>query len=83
MPVSGIPVVDSTVQHVTAKDIRDTDIAQHVEQFTKCLNNSLDEMNFLLEDQQCPPDVYINYDDNKDHRNENNTDHPEADDIND
>ena len=33
MPVSGIPVVNSSVQHVTAEDIRDPDIKARVDDF--------------------------------------------------
>lgn len=77
MPI-GIPVANSTVQHVTAEDIRDHDITQQVEQFNKALSDRLDETNFLLEDQQCPPDVYLDYDDS-DNSIADNTDCPDGD----
>lgn len=63
IPVSGTPIATTTVQHVTAEDMRNIDIAQRVEQFNQCLSQRLDETNFVIEDQQRPPDVYIEYDD--------------------
>jgi hypothetical protein len=52
-----------TVQHVTAEDMQNMDIAQRVEQFNQCLSQHLDETNFVIEDQQRPPVIYIEYDD--------------------
>ncbi len=51
MPVSGIPIANSTIQHVTTKDMRDVDISQRIQHFMQRLNERLDVTNFTLEDQ--------------------------------
>ena len=62
MPVSGIPVVNSTVQHVTAEDMRDPDINARIEDFNTKLAEHLDDTNFVLGgediDHWYPHDVY-------------------------
>ena len=62
MPVSGIPVVNSTVQHVTAEDMRDPDINARIEDFNTKLAERLDDTNFVLGgediDHWYPHDVY-------------------------
>ncbi len=45
MPIYGNPVVNTTVQHITAKDLRNPDIKLQVDKFTSklrdCLNNNI------------------------------------------
>jgi hypothetical protein len=48
MPVSGIPVVNSSVQHVMAEDLRNTQIMEQVNDFNTRLNTHLDNTNFEL-----------------------------------
>lgn len=48
MPVSGTPVVNSTVQHVTAEDIRDPNIKVRIDDFNTKLADRLDDTNFVL-----------------------------------
>jgi hypothetical protein len=48
IPVSGIPIYDITVQHVTRDDLLDDDIRAQVDVFNKQLEIRLDEKNFLL-----------------------------------
>ena len=63
IPISGVPVADTTVQHVTAEDLRKPDIAERVEQFNRTLTERLDDTNFQL--QTDPNDFYLEdvYDD--------------------
>ncbi len=62
MPVSGVPVVNSSVQHVTAEDLRDPQIKERVEDFNHRLDVRLDDTNFVLAngdiDEYYPEDVY-------------------------
>jgi len=85
IPVSGTPIATTTVQHVTAEDMRDTDIAERVQQFNEWLTRRLDETNFIIEDHQRPPDIYLEYDDDVAPVEPVNPDdaRPEADDIDD
>jgi hypothetical protein len=48
MPVSGVPVVHTMVQHVTAKDLRNPDLQSRVDNFNMRLDQRLDDMNFVL-----------------------------------
>ena len=91
MPVSGVPVVNSSVQHVTAEDLRNPQVIERVEDFNSRLNTRLDDTNFVLPggdiDEYYPDDIYevpIQQDaENGDHVNgDGNADErPEADDI--
>ena len=82
MPVSSIPIANLTVQHVTTKDMRDTDITQQIQQFTQCLKEQLNETNFLIEDQHYPLDLYIDYDADVDLK-PLESDRPEAEEVDD
>lgn len=48
MPVSGIPVVNTTVQHVTLEDLRNPEIKARVEEFNTKLDERLNDTNFVL-----------------------------------
>jgi hypothetical protein len=48
MPVSGVPIVNTTVQHVTAEDLRNPDIQSRVDDFTTRLDKRLNDSNFVL-----------------------------------
>ena len=48
MLVSGVPVVNMTVQQVMAEDLHNADIQVQVEDFNKRLNRWLDDTNFVL-----------------------------------
>ncbi len=48
MPVSGTPVVNTTVQHVTAEDLQNADIQAQVDDFNTRLQRRLDDTNFVL-----------------------------------
>ncbi len=63
IPVSGRPIAETTVQHVTAEDMRNPDIAKQVEDFDKALTIRMDDTNFQL--QVDPNDFYLEdvYDD--------------------
>ena len=65
MPVSGTPIAETTVQHVTAEDLRDRDIANRIEEFDETLRTRLDDTNFKL---QGDSDFYMEdfYDDSDD-----------------
>ena len=62
MPVSGVPVVNSSVQHVTADERRNPEITHRIEDFNTRLNTRLDDTNFALPggdiDDFYPNDVY-------------------------
>ena len=63
MPVSGVPVVNSSVQHVTADERRNPEIMHRIEDFNTRLNARLDEdTNFARPggdiDDFYPNDVY-------------------------
>jgi hypothetical protein len=83
IPVSGIPIATTTVQHVTAEDMRDMDLVQRVDRFNNQLAQRLDETNFIIENPEYPPDVYIDYDETADITVEGHGDdeRPEADEI--
>ena len=49
MPVSGVPLARTTVQHVTRDDMLDPDIAGQIEQFNEKLNARLDDTNHAIE----------------------------------
>ena len=46
IPESGIPITDTTVQHVTRDDLHDPAISALVERFNSTLTNRLDDTNF-------------------------------------
>ena len=48
MPVSGIPIADTTVQHVTAEDLRDPEVKQQVDEFNRRLTERLDDTNHQI-----------------------------------
>ena len=48
MPVSGIPISSTTVQHVTRDDMLDTNTMAKIEQFDQKLRERLDDTNFVL-----------------------------------
>ena len=49
MPVSGTPIADTTVQHVTADDLISADAKRQVEEFDQHLRERLDDDKFFLE----------------------------------
>jgi hypothetical protein len=49
MPVSGIPIINTTVQHITGKDLRNPDIKNRVDEFNTPLSHRLDDSNFTLD----------------------------------
>ena len=84
MPVSGVPVVNSSVQHVTAEDLRNPQIMERVEDFNTRLNTRLDDTNFILPgediDYYHPEDTYeIPIDENAENRDPENGDNQEED----
>ena len=91
MPVSGIPVVNSTIQHITAEDLCNPDIKSRIDDFNTRLMTRLDDMNFVLPnrdiDDYYTMDIYEvpvqNVAQNRDHKNAHtdDDDRPEADDI--
>ena len=46
IPESGIPITDTTVQHVTREDYHDQDIKFHIDSFNAALTQRLDDTNF-------------------------------------
>ncbi len=48
MPISGTPIVTTTVQHVTLEDYRDPDLKERIKHFNTELVNRLDDTNFIL-----------------------------------
>jgi hypothetical protein len=62
MPVSGIPVVNSSVQHVTAEDLQNPEIMQQIDDFNRRLETRLDDTSFVLPggdiDDFYPNDIY-------------------------
>ena len=48
MPVSGNPIAETTVQHVTRDDILDADISAQITEFNQNLTKRLDDTNFIL-----------------------------------
>ena len=48
MPVSGRPIVTTTVQHVTAEDYRNPDLKERIDDFNTSLVARLDDTNFIL-----------------------------------
>ena len=92
MPVSGVPVMNSSVQHVTADDLRNPEIMHRIEDFNTRLNTQLDDTNFALPggdiDDFSPNNVYeIPTQEGAQNRDPDDGDdevydRPEADDIN-
>jgi hypothetical protein len=91
MPVSGVPVVNSSVQHVTTEDLRNPEIMQQIDDFNRRLETRLDNASFVLPGGDInnfyPNDIYdipvLGNAENGDPENWNNVMHerPEADDI--
>jgi hypothetical protein len=52
MPVSGIPIANTTVQHVTAEDLREPDFAQKVTEFNEALETRLSEDGHIIRENQ-------------------------------
>ena len=50
MGASGIPIAETTVQHVTRDDMIDPAIANHIETFNETLTTRLDDTNFKVND---------------------------------
>ncbi len=48
MPVSGVPLVNSSVQHVTAEDLRNPDIMQLINNVNRRIETQLDDTSFVL-----------------------------------
>ena len=48
MPVSGTPVVNSSVQHVTSEDLRNPDLKVRINEFNEKLHTQMDDTNFTL-----------------------------------
>ena len=48
MPVSGRPIVTTTVQHVIAEDYRNPDLKDRIDDFNASLTTRLDDANFVL-----------------------------------
>jgi hypothetical protein len=88
MPVSGVPVVNSSVQHVTAEDLRNPEIMQQIDDLNRRLETQLDDTSFVLPggdiDDFYPNDIYdmqvLGNAKNRDPENGNNVMHerPEA-----
>jgi hypothetical protein len=88
MPVSGKPIVNTTVQHVTAEDLRNADIAARVEDFNENLTRRLDDTNFVLPgndiDYYYPHDEYsIDYENGDPQNGDLDEGQPEADSVDD
>ena len=91
IPVSGVPVVNSSVQHVMAEDLQNPEIMQRIDDFNRRLETRLDDTSFVLPggdiDDFYPNDIYnipvLGNAKNGDPENGNNVMHerPEADDI--
>ncbi len=86
MPVSGVPIVNSSVQHVTAEDLRNPEVMQRVDDFNNRLHVRLDDTNFVLAggdiDEYYPNDVYdIPIQGDTKNGDANTDERPEADDI--
>lgn len=62
MPVSGIPIVNTTVQHVTMEEMHEPKIKQRADEFEASLRQRLDNTNFILPgndiDHTYPLDIY-------------------------
>ena len=85
MPVSGTPIVNTSVQHVTAEDLRNPQIIERVQDFNARLHVRLDDTNFVLPgddlDHYYPTDIYeIPLEGNDEHGDlENETEHDDID----
>ena len=49
IPQSGIPISDTTVQHVTLEDIRNPAIKKQIDEFDEELTKRLDDSNFVIQ----------------------------------
>ncbi len=61
MPISGTPIVTTTVQHVTLEDYRDPDLKERIEHFNTGFVTRLDDTNFILPGNDIdfyPHDIY-------------------------
>ena len=78
MPVSGVPIVNTTVQHVTAEDLRNIDIQARVDDFNTRLNSRLDDRNFVI-----PGNEDIDYYPRDDYQADRENGDPENGDVDD
>ena len=62
LPVSGRPIAETTVQHVTAEDLRNPDIKAQVDEFNENLNKRLSDENFQVHDDFYVEDFYDEFD---------------------
>lgn len=88
MPVSGVPVVNMTAQHVTAEDLRNPDIKARVDDFDMRLDRWMDDTNFVLPgndiDYYYPTDQYaIDYENGDPQNGDLDEGQPEADFVDD
>ncbi len=62
MPVSGTPIVTTTVQHVTSDDYHNPDLKHRIDKFNTQFSQRLDDTNFVLPgndtDDYYPNDMY-------------------------
>jgi hypothetical protein len=59
MPVSGIPVANTTVQHVTLEETHNPDIQVQIEAFDKALIEKLNNTNHTMDIGVCGVDIYL------------------------
>ncbi len=59
MPVSGIPVANTTVQHVTLEEMRNPNIQVQIEAFDKALIEQLNNTNHTIDIRICGADIYL------------------------
>jgi hypothetical protein len=62
MLVSGIPVANTTVQHVTLEETRNPDIQVQIEAFDKVLVEQLNDTNHTIDIRVCGADIYLDDD---------------------
>jgi hypothetical protein len=62
MPVSGIPVANTTVQHVTLEEMRNPNIQVQIEAFDKALVGRLKDTNHTIDIGVCGADIYLDDD---------------------
>jgi hypothetical protein len=59
MPISGIPVANMTIQHVTLEETRNPDIQVQIEAFDKALVEQLNDTNHTIGIGVCVADIYL------------------------
>ncbi len=62
MPVSGMPVANTTVQHVTLEETCNPDIQVQIEAFDKALVERLNDTNHTIDIGVCGADIYLDDD---------------------